>query len=79
VEGQPPRRELPVFKLVIFGALAIYAVLLIILNANEVNVSFVFFEARISLLILILLCLGIGFVTGYLFDQIRERRKRRES
>jgi uncharacterized integral membrane protein len=78
VEGRP-KREVPVFMLVVFAALAIYAVLLIILNADEVNVSFVFFEARISLLILILLCLGIGFVAGFLSDQIRDRRKRRAS
>ena len=41
--------------------------------------SFVFFSAEISLLVLILLCVGIGFAAGYLFDRWRDRRKRRAS
>jgi len=32
--------------------------------------------AQISLLVLILLCVGIGFAAGYLFEQLRTRRKR---
>ena len=76
MEGSP-RRYPPAWALVVFAALAIYAILLVILNAEQVPISFVFFEARISLLILILLCLGIGFVAGYLFDNMRERRRRR--
>jgi hypothetical protein len=37
----------------------------------------VFFSTDISLLVLILLCVGIGFAAGYLFDQLRDRRKQR--
>ena len=44
------------------------------LNREEVDISFVFFSTRISKLVLILLCLGIGFVLGYLFDGWRRRR-----
>ena len=65
----------PTWKLVVFGVLAVYAVLIVLLNRDEIEVSFVFFEARISLLVLIVLCVGIGFAAGYLFDQIRARRK----
>jgi hypothetical protein len=39
----------------------------------------VFFSAEISLLVLILLCVGIGFAAGFLFDQLRGRRKRQRS
>ena len=46
-----------------------------LLNDDKVDVSFVFFTAEISLLVLIVLCLGIGFAAGYLADRIRERRK----
>ena len=60
-----------------FGILAVYAILIVFLNRNQVKVSFVFFSADISLLVLILLCVGIGFAAGFLFDQIRDRRRRR--
>ena len=66
-------------KLIVFGVLAVYAVLIVLFNRKQVDVSFVFFSAQISLLVLILLCLGIGFAVGYLFDQIRARRKRAAS
>lgn len=76
----PPeqRRDTP-WVLILFAALAIYAVLLVILNSEQVEVSFVFFTTKISLLILILLCLGIGFAAGFLLDRIRARRKARAS
>ena len=61
-----------------FGILAVYAILIVFLNRNQVKVSFVFFSADISLLVLILLCVGIGFAAGYLFEQLRDRRKRRD-
>jgi uncharacterized integral membrane protein len=63
------------WKLVVFGVLAVYAVLIVLLNRDEVEVSFVFFSARISLLVLIILCVGLGFAAGYLFDQLRGRRR----
>jgi uncharacterized integral membrane protein len=69
-----PEKGTP-WKLILFGALAVYGVLIILFNRKQVEVSFVFFSARISLLVLILLCLGIGFAAGYLFDQLRARRK----
>jgi uncharacterized integral membrane protein len=79
VEGQssptPEKRGTSNWSLIVFAALALYALLLIILNDDKVEVSFVFFTAEISLLVLIVLCLGLGFVAGYLADRLRERRK----
>jgi uncharacterized integral membrane protein len=71
----PAPQKAPTWKLVLFGVLAVYAVLIVLLNRDQIEVSFVFFSTRISLLVLILLCVGIGFAAGYLFDQIRARRK----
>ena len=68
----PKRRDLP-WSLIVFGALAVYAALIVLLNREEVEISFVFFSGRISKLVLILLCLGIGFAAGYLFDRWRRR------
>ncbi len=70
----PEKAGLP-WKLILFGALAVYAVLIVLLNRKQVEVSFVFFSTRISLLVLILLCVGIGFAAGYLFEQLRGRRR----
>jgi len=77
-EDLPPasaKREIP-WTLVGFAVLAVYAVLIIVLNREQVDISFVFFSARISKLVLILLCLGIGFAGGFLFDRWSHRRKR---
>ena len=79
-QGAPPgtERDTP-WKLIVFAAIAVYAILIVLFNRKQVEVSFVFFSAQISLLVLILLCVGIGFAAGYLFEQLRDRRKRRAS
>jgi len=79
VEGQSPppkRRDIP-WSLIVFGVLAVYALLIVLLNREEVEIDFVFFDAQISKLVLILLCLGLGFAIGYVFDNLRERRRSR--
>jgi uncharacterized integral membrane protein len=75
IPSRAEKRGTP-WALILLAALAVYAVLLVILNAEEVEISFVFFTAKISLLVLVLLCLGIGFASGYLVDRWRARRKR---
>lgn len=69
------KRDIP-WSLVVFALVALYAVLLVFLNREEVDIDFVFFSGRISKLVLILLCLGIGFAGGFLFDRWRDRRRR---
>jgi uncharacterized integral membrane protein len=69
------KRDIP-WSLIIVAAVALYTLLLVVLNDEQVNVDFVFFSADISKLVLILLCLGLGFAGGFFFDRWRERRKR---
>ena len=77
-QGAPPAPEKGTpWKLIAFAVIAVYAILIVLFNTEDVDVSFVFFSARISKLVLILLCVGIGFAAGYLFEQLRDRRKRR--
>jgi uncharacterized integral membrane protein len=77
-QGAPPAPEKDTpWKVIAFAVIAVYAILIVLFNTEDVEVSFVFFSAQISLLVLILLCVGIGFAAGYLFDQLRGRRKRR--
>ncbi len=81
MEGQrptPERRDVP-WSLIIFGVLALYAALIILLNREEVDIDFVFFSGRISKLVLILLCIGIGFAAGFMFDRWRVRRRATEA
>ncbi len=82
MEGQPPpkpaKRDTP-WSLIVFGVLAVYAILIAVLNSEQVEVSFVFFTTEISLLVLIFLCLGIGFGAGWVFEKMRARRKRAAS
>lgn len=73
---KPPAGRGTPWKLIVFAVLAVYAILIVLLNTDQVDVSFVFFSAEISLLVLILLCVGIGFAAGYLFEQLRDRRRR---
>jgi uncharacterized integral membrane protein len=70
----PPRKRDTPWLLIVIAVLAVYALLIVILNREEVDISFVFFSTEISKLVLILLCLGLGFVLGYLFDGWRRRR-----
>jgi len=77
-QGAPPAPEKDTpWKLIAFAVIAVYAILIVLFNRDQVEVSFVFFSTDISLLVLILLCVGIGFAAGYLFDQLRGRRKQR--
>lgn len=77
-QGAPPAPEKDTpWKLIAFAVIAVYAILIILFNRDQVEVSFVFFSTDISLLVLILLCVGIGFAAGYLFEQLRDRRKQR--
>jgi uncharacterized integral membrane protein len=78
MEGRPTARKKPErnWTLIVFGVVAVYALLLVILNDEKVKIDFVFFSTSIRLLVLIILCLVLGFVGGLLFDRWRLTRKR---
>jgi uncharacterized integral membrane protein len=65
--------------LILVGVLAAYGLLFILFNSDQVGVSFVFFDAQISLVVALLITAGIGFAAGYSFREIRERRRARRS
>jgi uncharacterized integral membrane protein len=64
------------WRVIAFGALAVYALLLVALNAKQVSVNFVFFSTRASLVVVLLLAIALGFLGGFLFDTLRERRRK---
>ena len=63
------------WTMIVFAVVGIYALLLVILNDEKTDINFVFFSTSIRKLVLIILCLVIGFVGGLLFDRWRITRK----
>ncbi len=67
------------WRAIVIAALVVYAVVFLLLNTDQVSVSFVFFTAKTSLLFLILLSMGLGAaiaVFGPAFWRRRERLRR---
>lgn len=65
------------WKAILLVVVGIYGVIFLILNSNEVKISFVFFNARTSLIFLVLLSMGIGAVLA-LFGPAWWRRRQRQ-
>ena len=62
---EPSRDEgIPRWKLVLWGAVAVYAVAFLLLNSSKQEVSFVFFSVNTRLIWLILLSMVLGAVLG---------------
>lgn len=79
-EAKPPQahdeRPIPV-RLILLGLLGLYLLVFIILNSGSVTVSFVFFKTDISLIVGLVLAIVLGFVGGYIVNELRDRRKQK--
>jgi uncharacterized integral membrane protein len=64
-------------RLIALGLLIAYAIAFVLENRTQVNVHFVLGTARVSLVWLILLALGVGVLGGILLGQLERRRRRR--
>ena len=64
-------------RLVALVLLVAYAIAFVLENRKQVSVHFVLATARVSLVWLILLALGVGLVGGILLAQLERRRRRR--
>ena len=64
-------------RLLLLGLLVAYAIGFVLENRTQVNVHFVLGTARVSLVWLILLALGVGLLGGILLAQLERRRRRR--
>lgn len=67
------------FKQIVLLLALLYGILLLLFNLDDVDISFVFASAEAPLFIVLLLSLVIGFVAGWLWDDIRARRKGKKS
>lgn len=62
---------------IILGVIVLYLLIIVLANRNQVAVNFVFFRTEASLFVVLLLAIALGFVAGWLFDDVRDRRRRR--
>jgi len=78
-EGKPhaeKERPIPV-RLILLGLLGLYLLVFIILNSRSVTLQFVFFKAQISLIVGLVLAIVLGFIGGYIVNELRDRRRRK--
>ena len=64
-------------RLILLGLLVAWAIAFILENRTQVHVHFVLATARVSLVWVILLALGVGLLGGILLAQLERRRRRR--
>lgn len=62
---------------IILTVVLAYVLILVLANRNSVSVNFVFFRTEASLFVVLLLAVALGFIVGWLFDDLRDRRRRR--
>ena len=66
-------------RLIVLGLLVAWAIGFILENRTQVNIHFVLGTARVSLVWVILLALGVGLLSGILLAQLDRRRRRRSN
>ncbi|HEX5585605.1 LapA family protein [Gaiella sp.] len=76
-QPQPPRREpIPRWKLILWGVIAVYAVIFLLVNSGRSKVHFVFYTVETRQIWLILLSMGLGAVLASILPRWwRNRRK----
>ena len=74
---EAPHRKSPwTPRRIILGVIGLYALIVVLANRNQVAVNFVFFRTEASLFVVLVLAIALGFVAGWLFDDIRARRRK---
>ena len=68
---------IPRWKLVLWAAVAVYAVAFLLLNSSKQEVSFVFFSVNTRLIWLILLSMGLGAVLANILPRWWRGRRAR--
>ena len=64
-------------RLIVLGLLVAWAIAFVLENRTQVHIHFVLGTARVSLVWVILLALGVGVLVGTLLAQLERRRRRR--
>jgi uncharacterized integral membrane protein len=72
----PARKSPWTARRIVLGVILLYLLLVVIANRGQVAVNFLFFKTEASLFVVLLLAIALGFVAGWLFDDLRARRRR---
>jgi uncharacterized integral membrane protein len=77
-QSKPPRKQSPrdIARLVIFALGLVLLIAFVIANSHEVNVGFVFFDTRISLIWVLLIAAVLGALVDRLVILLHQRRKK---
>jgi uncharacterized integral membrane protein len=73
----PDGKSFWTLRRIILGVIILYVLVVVIANRRSTPVNFVFFKTEASLFVILLLAIALGFVAGWLFDDLRERRRRK--
>ena len=66
------------FKFILSIILILYVVVFAFVNWQETEVNFIFFSVKLSLTLLILVCLVAGYLTSNVFDYKKYKSKEAE-
>jgi hypothetical protein len=64
-------------RLVITGLLIAYGVAFVLLNNEEIELNFIFFSTRASLIVALILIGALGFAIGFLAHMSYQRKNKR--
>jgi uncharacterized integral membrane protein len=70
------RESLDWLRFGLIAAAILYALILLLLNNDKIELDFLFFSANTRLWLLLLLTLVLGFVAGYGAARLYDRRRR---
>jgi uncharacterized integral membrane protein len=74
--GQPTKRQDDIpWRLIVLGLVGLYVILFLVLNLKTVEVSFVFFSMRASLIVALIVAAVAGFIGGWLAKHLRSGDK----
>ena len=65
-------------KLIATIVLSIFVITFAIVNWQEIEVEFIFFRLKISVTLLIIICLAVGYLISSLFDYKYYNQKQKE-
>ncbi len=66
------------FKLVMTILLTLFIIIFAIINWQETEVNFIFFKIEISVTLLMIVCLVLGYLSSSIFDYRKYKTKERE-
>ena len=75
---QQERKSPWTVRRIVLGVIVVYLLAVVIANRRQTPVDFIFFKTEASLFVILLLAIALGFVVGWLFDDLRSRRRRKK-